>query len=43
MKKLLILIATAVGAAAIQKKLKEQKAENDLWQQATSTTPGQPS
>ena len=35
MKKLLILIATAVGAAAIQKKLKAQQAEKDLWSQAT--------
>ncbi len=38
MKKLLVLLATALGAAAVQKKLKEQKAENDLWQQATDTS-----
>jgi hypothetical protein len=38
MKKLLLLLATAIGAAAIQKKVKEQKAENDLWQQATDTS-----
>lgn len=38
MKKILLLLATAVGAAAIQKKLKEQKAENELWQQATDTS-----
>jgi hypothetical protein len=38
MKKLLLLLATAIGAAAIQKKLKEQKAENDLWQQATDNS-----
>ena len=37
MKKLLILIATAIGAAAIQKKLKAQQAEKDLWSQATDT------
>ena len=37
MKKLLILIATAVGAAAIQKKLKDQQAEKDLWAQATDS------
>ncbi len=35
MKKLLILIATASGAAAIQKTLKAQQAEKDLWSQAT--------
>ena len=38
MKKLLLLVASALGAAAIQKKLKEQKAENELWQQATDTS-----
>ena len=38
MKKILLLLATALGAAAIQKKLKEQKAENELWQQATDTS-----
>lgn len=38
MKKFLVLIATAIGAAAISKKVKEQKAENDLWQQATDTS-----
>ncbi|WP_270887093.1 DLW-39 family protein [Pedococcus sp. 5OH_020] len=37
MKKILILIATAVGAAAIQKKLKAQQAEKDLWSQATDS------
>lgn len=34
-KKLLLLIATAIGAAAIQKKLKDQQAERDLWHEAT--------
>ena len=41
MKKLLLLLATAVGAVAVQKKIKEQKAENDLWQQATDNSTGQ--
>jgi hypothetical protein len=37
MKKFLILIATAIGAAALQKKLKQQQAEKDLWAEATDT------
>jgi hypothetical protein len=37
MKKILLLIVTAVGAAAIQKKLKAQQAEKDLWSQATDS------
>ncbi|WP_230208962.1 DLW-39 family protein [Nostocoides sp. HKS02] len=37
MKKILILIATVIGAAAIQKKLKAQQAERDLWSQATDS------
>ncbi len=37
MKKFLILIATAIGAAALQKKLKAQQAEKDLWAEATDT------
>jgi len=35
MKKFLLLIAAAVGALAIQKKLKDQQAEQDLWAEAT--------
>jgi len=35
MKKFLLLIATVVGALAIQKKLKNQQAEQDLWAEAT--------
>jgi hypothetical protein len=35
MKKILLLIATAVGALAIQKKFKDQQAEQDLWAEAT--------
>ena len=37
MKKILLLIVTAVGAAAVQKKLKAQQAERDLWAQATDS------
>ena len=37
MKKFLLLLATAIGAAAIQRKLKAQQAEKDLWSQATDT------
>ncbi|MDQ2758683.1 MAG: DLW-39 family protein [Actinomycetota bacterium] len=35
LKKLLALAATAVGAVVIQKKLRDQKAEQDLWAEAT--------
>ena len=35
MKKILLLIAAAAGALAIQKKFKNQKAEQDLWAEAT--------
>jgi hypothetical protein len=35
MKKILLLIASAVGALAIQKKLKDQQAEQNLWSEAT--------
>jgi hypothetical protein len=35
MKKILLLIATVVGALAIQRKLKSQQAEQDLWAEAT--------
>ena len=35
MKKILLLIASAVGALTIQRKLKDQKAEQDLWAEAT--------
>ena len=34
-KKFLLLIATAVGVLAVQKKLKDQQAEQDLWAEAT--------
>ena len=35
MKKILMLIATAAGVLAIQKKLKNQQSEQDLWAEAT--------
>jgi hypothetical protein len=35
MKKILLLIAAAAGVLAIQKKLKDQQAEQDLWAEAT--------
>jgi hypothetical protein len=35
MKKVLLLIAAVVGALAIQKKFKDQQAEQDLWAEAT--------
>jgi hypothetical protein len=34
-KKFLLLLATAIGAAAVQRKLKAQQAERDLWHEAT--------
>ena len=37
MRKILILIATAIGAAAVQRKLKAQQAETYLWSQATDS------
>ncbi len=37
MKKLIILVAAAIGVVAIQKKLKDQQAEKDLWAEATDT------
>ena len=35
MKKVLLLIATAVGAVAIQRQIQSKKAENRLWAEAT--------
>ncbi len=37
MKKILLLVVTAVSVLAIQKKLKDQQAEQDLWAEATDT------
>ncbi len=38
MKKLLIVLAAAVGAAAVTKRLQDQQAERDLWAEATDDT-----
>ena len=38
-KKFLILVATAVGVAAVQKQLKAKQAEDKLWNEATDTAP----
>lgn len=35
MKKILLLIAAVVGVLAIQKKFRDQRAEQDLWAEAT--------
>jgi hypothetical protein len=35
MKKILLLIATVGGVLVVQKKLKDQQAEQDLWAEAT--------
>jgi hypothetical protein len=35
MKKIFLLIASVVGALAVQKKFKDQQAEQDLWSEAT--------
>jgi hypothetical protein len=43
MKKLLILIATAVGATLVKRKLDEQQAERDLWAEATDDSTPPPS
>ncbi len=34
-KKLVLLLAAATGVAVVQKKLKDQQAEQDLWAEAT--------
>ncbi|MEO7058110.1 MAG: DLW-39 family protein [Lapillicoccus sp.] len=34
-KRLLIVAITAAGAVALQKKLRDQKAEQELWAEAT--------
>jgi len=36
-KKVLLLLATAVGAVAIQRQIQAKKAENRLWAEATDT------
>ncbi|WP_377639309.1 DLW-39 family protein [Oryzobacter terrae] len=37
MKKLLLVLATAVGALAVQKKISSKQAENRLWAEATDS------
>ena len=37
MKKLLLLVATAVGAVAINRQIQAKKAENRLWAEATDS------
>lgn len=39
-KKLLFLIAGAIGATIVKKKLDEQQAERALWAEATDTSTG---
>ena len=40
MKKILLLVATAVGAVAVQKKIASKQAENRLWAEATDSPKG---
>ncbi|MCA1781898.1 MAG: DLW-39 family protein [Intrasporangiaceae bacterium] len=40
MKKLILLIAGAVGATLLKRKLDEQQAERALWAEATDTSTG---
>jgi len=42
LKKLLILVVTAVGAVAVQKKVRDQRAEQDLWSEATDDVRSHP-
>lgn len=35
MKRLILLVAAAIGAVAVQQKLKAQQAEQELWAEAT--------
>ena len=37
MKKILLLVATAVGALAVNRQIQAKKAENQLWAEATDT------
>ena len=40
MKKILLLVAPAVGVLAIQKQIAAKKAENQLWAEATDSPKG---
>ena len=42
LKKLLILVATVAGAVAVQKKVRDQRAEQDLWSEATDDVRSHP-
>ncbi|MDO5501860.1 MAG: DLW-39 family protein [Actinomycetia bacterium] len=37
MKRLLLLVAAALGATFVKRKLDEQQAERDLWAEATNS------
>ncbi|MGE9809248.1 MULTISPECIES: DLW-39 family protein [unclassified Janibacter] len=40
MKKALLVIATALGASVLRKKMQKQQSEKDLWSAATDTSKG---
>ena len=40
MKKLLLLVASAAGAFAVTKQIKDKQAENKLWAEATDSPRG---
>ena len=40
LKKILVLVATAVGALAVSKQIKAKQAENRLWAEATDSPQG---
>ncbi|GGL40104.1 DLW-39 family protein [Phycicoccus endophyticus] len=40
MKKLLLLIASAAGALAVTKQIRDKQAENRLWAEATDSPQG---
>lgn len=45
LKKLFVVAIAAAGAVAIQKKVRDQRAEQELWAEATDdvrSTPGKP-
>ncbi|CCI54005.1 MAG: DLW-39 family protein [Tetrasphaera jenkinsii] len=42
MRKLLLVIATAVGATIVKKNLDRSKADKDLWAEATAPKPEAP-
>lgn len=42
MKKLLAVIATAIGASILKKNMDRQRSEKDLWSEATGGKPAAP-